>query len=415
MNSVDFLLTNKDITYEIRTEIKRLGRPIPDLIISKTDVGKSRNYSRNFNSTVYDRFNNGWQPKCMGSRRATAIYEVTTKNPKIPEKIDFSELYCLTGVSYSYVAMGTFIDRLIQGRKNNGERQDFVRRLHYSHNNVTTGLRVIRREDPNGKSIYPLSISSSMKSSVINGQFAHSVRCLNLKQDKHGKDYYRIIGSVPIWLKPLLHMYEVCKLNNEAGNVAPDLATLRRRDLHLQYMFELIGVEPVNGEDGLTETDRPNGKYIPRPIYYTGLGRQLEKSDAVEEIPFLVKAARTPEDVNRKEKLRNNAADRSIGALLQIRTVSDFFMPEYETGISARILLCHFTAKYAKLKTFMIIQCGDKTRTQKQVCEIFNTKYPDRRISQSTWILTSRAIRRTKLLDSYQLIKLMRTFMYLIN
>ncbi|KAJ8949733.1 hypothetical protein NQ318_005054, partial [Aromia moschata] len=40
----------------IRTEIKRLGRPIPDLIISKTDVGKSRNYSRNFNSSVYDRF-----------------------------------------------------------------------------------------------------------------------------------------------------------------------------------------------------------------------------------------------------------------------------------------------------------------------------------------------------------------------
>ncbi|KAJ8944058.1 hypothetical protein NQ318_016256 [Aromia moschata] len=56
MNSVDFLLTNKDITYEIRTEIKQLGRPIPDLIISKTDVGKSRNYSPNFNSSVYDRF-----------------------------------------------------------------------------------------------------------------------------------------------------------------------------------------------------------------------------------------------------------------------------------------------------------------------------------------------------------------------
>ncbi|KAJ8958045.1 hypothetical protein NQ318_002052 [Aromia moschata] len=56
MNSVDFLLINKDIIYEIRTEIKRLERPIPDLIISKTDVGKSRNYSRNFNSSVYDRF-----------------------------------------------------------------------------------------------------------------------------------------------------------------------------------------------------------------------------------------------------------------------------------------------------------------------------------------------------------------------
>ncbi|KAJ8949636.1 hypothetical protein NQ318_010052 [Aromia moschata] len=42
MNSVNFLLTNKDITYEIRVEIKQLGRPIPDLIISK--------------QTVYDRF-----------------------------------------------------------------------------------------------------------------------------------------------------------------------------------------------------------------------------------------------------------------------------------------------------------------------------------------------------------------------
>ncbi|KAJ8956540.1 hypothetical protein NQ318_019263 [Aromia moschata] len=86
MNSVDFLWTNKNITYEIRTKIKRLGRPIPDLIISKTDVGKSRNYSRNLNSSVYDRFkwlcgcpkrntvlfylfSDGWQPKCMDSGR----------------------------------------------------------------------------------------------------------------------------------------------------------------------------------------------------------------------------------------------------------------------------------------------------------------------------------------------------------
>ncbi|KAJ8962116.1 hypothetical protein NQ318_018073 [Aromia moschata] len=29
------------------------------------------------------------------------------------------------------------------------------------------------------------------------------------------------------------------------------------------------------------------------------------------------------------------------------------------------------------------VRCGDKTRTQKRVCEIFNTKYPYRRISQS--------------------------------
>ncbi|KAJ8937534.1 hypothetical protein NQ318_000638 [Aromia moschata] len=77
MNSVDFLLTNKDITYEIRTEIKRLGRPIPDLIISKTDVGKSRNYSPNFNSSVYDIFNDGWQPKCMDSRRRRSRWRYT--------------------------------------------------------------------------------------------------------------------------------------------------------------------------------------------------------------------------------------------------------------------------------------------------------------------------------------------------
>ncbi|KAJ8960127.1 hypothetical protein NQ318_003846 [Aromia moschata] len=37
---------------------------------------------------------------------------------------------------------------------------------------------------------------------------------------------------------------------------------------------------------------------------------------------------------------------------------------------------------------FLVVEvlsgCGDKTRTQKKVCEIFNTKYPNRRISQST-------------------------------
>ncbi|KAJ8944686.1 hypothetical protein NQ318_015894 [Aromia moschata] len=56
MNSHDFLLTNKDITYEIRKEIKRLGRPIPDLIISKTGEENREIILRNFNSSVYDRF-----------------------------------------------------------------------------------------------------------------------------------------------------------------------------------------------------------------------------------------------------------------------------------------------------------------------------------------------------------------------
>ncbi|KAJ8952956.1 hypothetical protein NQ318_006573 [Aromia moschata] len=37
-----------------------------------------------------------------------------------------------------------------------------------------------------------------------------------------------------------------------------------------------------------------------------------------------------------------------------------------------------------RIEMLILLGCGDKTRTQKQVCEIFNTKYPDRRISQST-------------------------------
>ncbi|KAJ8941815.1 hypothetical protein NQ318_006792 [Aromia moschata] len=43
MNSADFLLTNKDITYEIRMEIKR----------------------------------DGWQPKCMDSRRVIDMSPLT--------------------------------------------------------------------------------------------------------------------------------------------------------------------------------------------------------------------------------------------------------------------------------------------------------------------------------------------------
>ncbi|KAJ8951898.1 hypothetical protein NQ318_019876 [Aromia moschata] len=37
-----------------------------------------------------------------------------------------------------------------------------------------------------------------------------------------------------------------------------------------------------------------------------------------------------------------------------------------------------------RIEISILFGCGDKTRTQKQVCEIFNIKYPDRRISQST-------------------------------
>ncbi|KAJ8936284.1 hypothetical protein NQ318_004739 [Aromia moschata] len=37
----------------------------------------------------------------------------------------------------------------------------------------------------------------------------------------------------------LTEIYEVCKLSNETGNVAPDLATLRRRDLIGRFCFRL--------------------------------------------------------------------------------------------------------------------------------------------------------------------------------
>ncbi|CAG9834474.1 unnamed protein product [Diabrotica balteata] len=31
-----------------------------------------------------------------------------------------------------------------------------------------------------------------------------------------------------------------------------------------------------------------------------------------------------------------------------------------------------------------MIGCGNKTRTQKEVCEMFNDKYPGKQVSQST-------------------------------
>ncbi|KAJ8935258.1 hypothetical protein NQ318_007068 [Aromia moschata] len=37
-----------------------------------------------------------------------------------------------------------------------------------------------------------------------------------------------------------------------------------------------------------------------------------------------------------------------------------------------------------RIEILILLGCGDTTRTQKQVCEIFNTTYPDRRISHST-------------------------------
>ncbi|KAJ8959673.1 hypothetical protein NQ318_021863 [Aromia moschata] len=47
-----------------------------------------------------------------------------------------------------------------------------------------------------------------------------------------------------------IRLYEVCKLNNETGNVAPDLATLRRRDLKGGRWFKAFseGIESIQDE-----------------------------------------------------------------------------------------------------------------------------------------------------------------------
>ncbi|KAJ8933498.1 hypothetical protein NQ318_000315 [Aromia moschata] len=36
-----------------------------------------------------------------------------------------------------------------------------------------------------------------------------------------------------------------------------------------------------------------------------------------------------------------------------------------------------------RIEILILLGCGNNTRTQKQICEILNTKYPNRRISQS--------------------------------
>ncbi|KAJ8949779.1 hypothetical protein NQ318_019009 [Aromia moschata] len=53
-----------------------------------------------------------------------------------------------------------------------------------------------------------------------------------------------------------------------------------------------------------------------------------------------------------------------------------------------------------KIEILIVLGCGDKTRTQKQVCEIFNTNYPDHRISQSTRYLSKSG--RKRILDDKQ-------------
>ncbi|KAJ8937411.1 hypothetical protein NQ318_012528 [Aromia moschata] len=48
------------------------------------------------------------------------------------------------------------------------------------------------------------------------------------------------------------------------------------------------------------------------------------------------------------------------------------------------IILTMSLSDTQRIEILILLGCGDKTRTQKQICEIFNTKYPDCRIFQST-------------------------------
>lgn len=48
-----------------------------------------------------------------------------------------------------------------------------------------------------------------------------------------------------------------------------------------------------------------------------------------------------------------------------------------------------------RIEILILIGCGDKTRTQKEVCNLFNAKYPDRPISQSTVSKIEKKFRET--------------------
>lgn len=56
--------------------------------------------------------------------------------------------------------------------------------------------------------------------------------------------------------------------------------------------------------------------------------------------------------------------------------------------------MAHLT-ETQRIEILILIGCGDKTRTQQEVCNLFNTKYPDRPISQSAVSKIERKFRET--------------------
>ncbi|KAJ8944435.1 hypothetical protein NQ318_002132 [Aromia moschata] len=77
--------------------------------------------------------------------------------------------------------------------------------------------------------------------------------------------------------------------------------------------------------------------------------------------------------------------------MFQIKNVTTIlsyrFFDDKPIGWIMSCVLCEpFPMEHPLLAAWRKLGYGDKTRTQKQVCVIFNIKYPDRRISQSTLI-----------------------------
>ncbi|KAJ8940167.1 hypothetical protein NQ318_019376 [Aromia moschata] len=56
-----------------------------------------------------------------------------------------------------------------------------------------------------------------------------------------------------------MRINKVCKLSNETGNVAPDLATLRRRDLERRFSDSLVGCRILISD--LSEFTKPKMNY----------------------------------------------------------------------------------------------------------------------------------------------------------
>lgn len=56
LNSVDYIIKNRPLQFEVKIQMKQKGRPTPDLSISFTSSSRNRSYSRQFNRNIYDKY-----------------------------------------------------------------------------------------------------------------------------------------------------------------------------------------------------------------------------------------------------------------------------------------------------------------------------------------------------------------------